>query len=92
MKTEQNIFSSGIFQNYLVCLPAINCVKYFQSTNSIYSRKCNEMSGESLENVTKLDSNFTLTFVDHHFLPDINCNVNCLIKNHIYISKTVINL
>ena len=88
MKTEQNIFSSRIFQNYLVCLPAINCV----NTNSIYSWKCNEMSGESLENVTKLDSNFTLTFVDHHFLPDINCNVNCLIKNHISISKTVINL
>ena len=92
MKTEQNIFSAGIFQNYLVCLPAVKCVKYFRSTNSIYSWKFNGMSEESLENVTKLDSNFALTFVDHHFLPDINFNVNCLIKNHIFIPKRVINL
>ena len=29
------------------------------------------MSEESIENITKLDSNFPPTFVDHHLLPEI---------------------
>ena len=49
------------------------------------------MSEENIENVTKPDSNFAPTFVDHHVLPDINFNGHCLINN-IYIPKKVINI
>ena len=48
------------------------------------------MSKESIENITKSDSNFAPTFVDDHVLPDINFNGHCLINN-ICISKRVIN-
>ena len=65
-------FSSGIFQNYLVFIPAIKHIKYFHGTTQIYSWKSNGMSEESLENVTKLDSNFAPTSVDHHSLSKIN--------------------
>ena len=41
--------------------------------------------------IIKLDSNFAPTFVDHHLLPDINFNGQCLIKN-IFIPKKVINI
>ena len=50
------------------------------------------MSEESIENITKSDSNFAPTFVYHHFLPDINFNGHCLIKNNISIPEKVINL
>ena len=46
---------------------------------------------ENVENMTKSDSNFTPTFVDHHVLPDMNFNGYCLINN-ICISKKVINI
>ena len=49
------------------------------------------MSEESIENITKSDSNFEPTFIDHHLLPDMNFNGHCLIKN-ISITKKVINL
>ena len=49
------------------------------------------MSEENIDNITKSNSNFAQTFVDHHFLPDINFNGHCLI-NDIYIFKKVINL
>ena len=49
------------------------------------------MSEESPENVTKSDSNFALTFVDHHLLPDMNFNGHCLIKSNTSIPKKVIN-
>ena len=49
------------------------------------------MSEENIENITKSDSNFAPTFVDHHLLPDINFNGNCLI-NIISIPKKGINL
>ena len=39
------------------------------------------MSEENIENITKSDINFALTFVDHHILPDINFNGYCLIIN-----------
>ena len=29
-------FSSGTFQNYLVCIPAINYIKYFEASKRIY--------------------------------------------------------
>ena len=50
------------------------------------------MSEESLENITISDRNFAPTFVDHHSLPDINFNGECLIKNNTSVPKKVINL
>ena len=44
-----------------------------------------------MENITKSDSNFTPTFVDHHVLPDINFNEHVLINN-ISIYTKVTNL
>ena len=70
-------FSLEIFQKYSVLLPAI---KY-------YSWKSNEMSEEGIENITKSDSNFAPTFVDHLILPVINFNGHCLIKSNISIPK-----
>ena len=49
------------------------------------------MSKVNIENITKLDSNFAPTFVDHHVLPDINFNWHCLVNN-IYVPKKVINI
>ena len=49
------------------------------------------MSEEGIENITKLDDNFTPIFVDHHVLPDINFDGHCLINNNISISTKVIN-
>ena len=40
------------------------------------------MLKESIENITKSDSNSATTFVDHHALPDINFDGHCLIKNN----------
>ena len=39
------------------------------------------MSEENIENITKSDSNFAPTFLDHHLLPDINFHGHCLINN-----------
>ena len=50
------------------------------------------MLEESIENITKSDSNFASSFVDHHLLSDITLNVHCLIKNNISIPKKVMNL
>ena len=50
------------------------------------------MSDKNIENITKSNSNFAPTSVDHHVLPDINFNGYCLISNNICISKKVINL
>ena len=50
------------------------------------------MSAESLENITKSDSNFAPTFADHHSLPDINFNGHFLIKNNTSFPKKVMNL
>ena len=50
------------------------------------------MLEESIENITKSDSNFAPTFADHHLLPDMNFNGHCLIKSNISIPKKVIYL
>ena len=78
-------FSSEIFKNYFVYIPAIKYIKYFYATTQIYSWKSNEISEGS---ITKLDSNFAPTFVDHQLLPVMNFNGYCLIKN-ISIPKKV---
>ena len=50
------------------------------------------MSEESIENISKSDSNFAPTFVDHYLLLDMNFNGHCLSKSNIYIAKKAINL
>ena len=70
-------FSSGIFQNYLVFIPAIKHIKYFHGATQIYLRVSSGISEESFENMTKSDCNFAPTFIDHHSLPDINFNGHC---------------
>ena len=50
------------------------------------------MPEESIENMTKSDSNFAPTFVEHHLLPDMKFNGHCLINSNISIPKNVINL
>ena len=84
-------FSSGMFQNYLVFLPAKKYIKYCSGTTRIDSWKSNGISEENIESITKSDSNFTPTFVDHHLLPAMNFNRQCLINN-ISIPKKVITL
>ena len=85
-------FSSGILQSYLECMPAKTCIKYFSGTARVDSWKSNRMSEENIENITKSDSNFAPTFVDHHLLPDTSFTGHCLINNDISIPKNVINL
>ena len=46
----------------------------------------------NIENITKSDSNFDPTFVDHHFLQDMNFNGHSLMKNNISSPKKVLNL
>ena len=86
-------FSSGIFlqENYLVFIPTKKYTKYFSGTTLIDPWKSNGMSEENIENITKSDSNFAPTFVDHHLPLDVYFNGHCLINN-ISIPKKVINL
>ena len=50
------------------------------------------MSKESIENLTKSDSLFAATFVNHYLLPDENFNGHYLMNSNISIPKNVINL
>ena len=63
----------------LVFIPAEKYIKYFGGTARIESRKSNGISETNIENITKSESNFASTFVDH-LLPDMNFNGHCLIK------------
>ena len=72
-------FYSGILQNSFVFIPAKKCIKHFSSTTRIYSWKSDGMSEGSIENITKSDSLFAPTFVNHYILPDVNFNEHCLI-------------
>ena len=85
-------FSSGTFQNYLVFIPVKKYIKYFSGTTRINSWNSYGISEENIENVTKSDSNFAPTFVDHFLLSDIDFNKNCLINNNISIAKQVIDI
>ena len=78
-------FSSGIFENYLVLIPAKKYIKYFSGTTRINSWESNGMSQKNIENATKSESNLAPTF-DHHVLPEINSNGIFLINN-VCISK-----
>ena len=97
-------FFLGIFQNYLAFIPIeyfkiIVCLYQLEITLNIFmvllkskSWKSNVMSEESIENITKSNSNFAPTFVDHYSLPDLSFNGHFLIKSNISIPKKVINL
>ena len=50
------------------------------------------MSEENIGNTTQSDSNFALFFFNHHVLPELKFNGNCLIKNNNYIPKKLTNL
>ena len=51
-----------------------------------------ECQKKSIQIITKSDSNFAPTFVNHHLLPDTNFNGHCLITSNISIPKKLINL
>ena len=92
---KQNLFLqkySKIIQ-YLYRLKLLyifSCYYQDHGTTRIHSWKYNK----SIENITKLDSNFAPTFGDHHLLPHINFNGHYLIKiiKNISIPKKVTNL
>ena len=63
---KQKYFSSGIFQNYLLFIRGKKNIKYFSGTTGIDLRKSVRMSEENIENITKSDTSFAQTFVDHH--------------------------
>ena len=85
-------FSSEIYQNYLVFIPAKKYIKYFSGTTWNDSRKSHGISEENIENTTKSYSSFPPIFVDHYVLSRINFNGHCLINNNISIPKKVIKL
>ena len=55
---REKYFSSRLFKNYLVFIPAKKYIKYFSDTTWINSWKSNEMSNENIENITESHSNF----------------------------------
>ena len=61
---EAKYFYLGIFQNYLVFIAA--------KSDTTQPQKPHGMLEESIENITKSDSNFAPTFVDHYLFPDMN--------------------
>ena len=77
--------SSGIFQTYLVFVPAKKYIKYFNRTARIGSWKSNGMSEKDIENMIKSDSHFAPIFVDHHVLPYIDLNEHCKYNKYINI-------
>ena len=81
-----------MFQNYLVYMSAKKYINYFSGTTRIEWWKSNGKWEEIIENITKSDSNFAPSFVDHHLLPDMSFNRHCLIKNDVSIPKKEINL
>ena len=51
-----------------------------------------ECQKKIFENMTKSDSNFAPTFVDHHVLSDINFDGHYLINNNISMLRKVISI
>ena len=84
----EKYFTSGIFQNYLVFVPAKKYIKYFSGTTRIESWESYGMCGENIENITKSGGSFASTFVDHHALPAIDFNGHCLISNTYILKKS----
>ena len=73
-------------------IPAIKYIKYFSDSTQILSWQSNGMSKENIKNITKSNSNFATTYVDHNLLPGKNFHEHCLIKTNISIPKKVIDL
>ena len=90
---EQNIFLQEYFKVILIFIPAKKRIKYFNDTIQINSWKSNGLSEEDTKNMTKQDSLFAPTFVDHYknLLINLNFNGHCLINNDIPIPKKLIN-
>ena len=59
---------SGIFQNYLVFIPAKKYIRYFGGTTWIDSWKPNGMSEENIENITKSAIEKTKTAISYQLL------------------------
>ena len=59
---------SGIFQNYLVFIPAKKYIRYFGGTTYIDSWKPNGMSEENIENITKSAIEKTKTAISYQLL------------------------
>ena len=60
------IYSSGVFENHLVYIPAKSYNIYFGDTAWINLWKSTGISKEFIEYITKSDSNLGSTIVDHH--------------------------
>ena len=56
-------FSSVIYQDNLVIIPAKEHIKYFSGFTQIDSWKSNGMSEENIENITKSGNNFAPIFL-----------------------------
>ena len=80
---EAKYFPSEIFQDDLVFIPPKKHIKCFSGTTQNDLWKSNEMSKENIEDITKSDSSFPSTLVDHYIFPNVNFNGRCLIN---YIS------
>ena len=63
-----NYFSSGIFQNYSLFIPAKNYIKYFSGNTRIDSWKSNGMLKENIKTTNKSGSKFAPTIFDYHVL------------------------
>ena len=79
----QNIFLQEYFKNFYYIYLLKKYIKYFSGTNQINLWKSNGMSDKNIENITKTDSTFATTFVNHHVLLDF------LIKNNTSTLKTL---
>ena len=77
---------------FQIFIPAKKYIKYFSGNTRVELWKSNEILAENIENITKSNSNFASTFVDHHLLLGMNFNVHSLIKNNSSVHKKVINL
>ena len=79
----QNIFLQEYFKNFYYIYLLKKYIKYFSGTTQINLWKSNGMSDKNIENITKTDSMFATTFVNHHVLLDF------LIKNNTSTLKTL---
>ena len=84
---EQNVSIQEFYKNILNFYQLKKHIKYFGGTTRIYLCKSSGMSEEDIENITKSNSLFAPTFVNHYILPDVNFNRHCLINKNIFIPK-----
>ena len=63
---KKNILLQNYFKIIWYTYPLKNVLSILVALR-IESWKSNGISGKNIKNITKSDSNFTTTFVDHHF-------------------------